>query len=166
MSATYRIEELLDYSDHERRKWQTWIAADPARLRIPLQNGGRFSTLGSLLDHIFLVERRHLARMQGGTPPETTGVAEGDMAALFEYAALVRADLRRFADDLDEREAVESMSFTVRSAPGPFTMTRRKLCLTIVLHEIRHLAQAALAARNAGHEPPGEHDLFFFTEFA
>jgi len=28
------------------------------------------------------------------------------------------------------------------------------------------MAQLALAARTAGIEPPGKHDLFFFEEFA
>jgi uncharacterized damage-inducible protein DinB len=166
MSLTYRLEELLDYSDHERAKWQTWIAANPQRLDIVCQPGGRFSTVGSLLDHIFLVERRHLARVQGGTPPESTGVAPGDLGALFEYGALVRADFRRCIEDLDDQRANEQVTFTIGSTPGTFQMTRRKLCLTILLHETRHLAQAALAARIAGDHPPGEHDLFYFTEFA
>jgi uncharacterized damage-inducible protein DinB len=43
-------------------------------------------------------------------------------------------------------------------------MTRGKLALHIVLHETRHLAQVALAARLAGHEPPGSHDYFYFSE--
>ena len=42
-------------------------------------------------------------------------------------------------------------------------MPRRKLAVHILLHEIRHLAQLALAARMAGHAPPGEHDLFYFN---
>jgi uncharacterized damage-inducible protein DinB len=165
MSLTFRIEELLDYSDHERAKWQKWFAADPSRLDIPFHPGGRFPTLGSLIDHIFLVERRHLARVEGSTPPEATGVAPGDAAALFEYGALVRADFRRCVHDLDEEHGREAVGFTVGSTPGTFRMTRRKLCLTIVLHETRHLAQAALAARAAGDHSPGEHDLFYFTEF-
>jgi uncharacterized damage-inducible protein DinB len=166
VSVSYRIEELLDYSDHERAKWQAWIAAEPKRLDIPFQAGGRFATVGSLIDHIFLVERRHLARIEGGTPPESTGVAPGDARALFEYGALVRADFRRCVEDLDDERARHTVSFTVRSTPGSFVMTHRKLCLTILLHEARHLAQVALAARNAGDASPGEHDLFYFTEFA
>ena len=166
MSVTLHLEQLLEYSDHERAKWRGWIVADRARLHIPFQPGGRFPTLGSLLDHIFLVERRHLARLEGGTPPESTGVAAGDVDALFEYADLVRADYCRYVSDLDDREAAETIVFAIATAPGTFRMTRRKLATTIVLHETRHLAQAALAARTAGHEPPGEHDLLFFTEFA
>jgi uncharacterized damage-inducible protein DinB len=43
-------------------------------------------------------------------------------------------------------------------------MTRHKLTTHILLHEVRHLAQIALAARLAGIEPPGLHDYFYFAE--
>ena len=164
MSIQYRLEELLDYSDAERAKWREWVAADPSRLAAPFQARDRFPTIGSLLDHVFLVERRHLSRLEGAAPPDETGVKEGDWNALFEYADLVRADLRRYIADLDEREGTETITFAVQT--GSHTMTRRKLALHIVLHEIRHLAQIAFAARLAGHEPPGKHDLFYFTELA
>ena len=162
MSVSVPIEQLLDYSDHERRKWRAWLAADPARVSVPIQTGGRFPTAGALLDHIFLVERRHLARLEGGTPPGATGIPAGDLDALFEYGELVRADFRRYLADLDASRG-EPMQIAVAS--GNFTMTRQKLVTHIVLHEIRHLAQLALAARMAGHAPPGEHDLFYFSGF-
>jgi uncharacterized damage-inducible protein DinB len=44
-------------------------------------------------------------------------------------------------------------------------MSRRRLLTHILLHEVRHLAQVALAARTAGIEPPGQHDLIYFAEF-
>jgi uncharacterized damage-inducible protein DinB len=163
MSLTISLDELLDYSDHERAKWRDWIAARPDRLRIPLQPGGRFPTVGSLLDHVFLVERRHLARLEGGTPPATTGLPAGDAQALFEYGELVRADLRRYAADANSREGATSLTFSVQSG-DTFTMTRRKLAFHIVMHEIRHLAQVALAARLAGDEPPGTHDFIYYPE--
>jgi uncharacterized damage-inducible protein DinB len=163
MSMQLTLEELLGYSEYEREKWRTWFAADRTRHEIPFQHGGRFPTVGSIFDHVFLVERRHLARLEGGTPPDATGVAAGDTNALFEYAALVRADFRRYVADLEDQRAADVVTFTVAS--GTAQMTRRKLAIHIVLHEIRHLAQAALAARLAGHEPPGQHDLFYFPEF-
>jgi len=163
MSATIRLEELLDYSDHERAKWKDWVAADPGRLRLAFQQGGRFPTIGSLLDHVFLVERRHLARLQGATPPDITGIPAGDWQALFEYAGLVRAELRRYAADLDAELGTGTLTFSVQT--GTFTMTRRKLAVHIVMHEVRHLAQLAYAARAAGLEPPGAHDLFYCAEF-
>jgi hypothetical protein len=36
----------------------------------------------------------------------------------------------------------------------------------VLLHETRHLAQVAYAARLAGDEPPGRHDIVFFPESA
>jgi uncharacterized damage-inducible protein DinB len=162
MSVALELAALMTYSDQERSKWRTWIEADPTRLSIPFQQGGRFPTVGSVLDHVFLVERRHLTRMQGGQLPEKTGVQPGDWHGLLAYAEAARADLRGYLGGLTEQTAGQWMTFTVQS--GTFTMTRRKLASHILLHEIRHLAQIAYAARLAGHVPPGEHDFFYAPE--
>jgi uncharacterized damage-inducible protein DinB len=162
MSVALDLLRFIGYSDHERAKWKAWIAADPRRLTVPFQAGGRFETVGSIFDHIFLVERRHLSRLEGATPPETTGIEPGDWQALLDYGDLVRADLRRYAEDLSPEEGEETLTFTVQS--GTFTMTRRKLAVHILLHEVRHLAQVAYAARIAGDEPPGQHDYFYWPE--
>lgn len=164
MSLGVDVEQLLAYSDHERDKWRAWIAAEPARLKIVVQPGARFPTVGALLDHVFFVERRHLSRLEGGTPPDATGVQDGDWRSLFDYGDLVRADLRRYVADVDDTIGSQPMTFTI--SIGTFTMSRRRLLTHIVLHEIRHLAQLALAARLAGAEPPGDHDLLFFEGFA
>ena len=164
MSVGLSLVELLDYSDHERGKWRDWVAADPRRLNLIFQAGARFPTVWSLVEHIFLIERRHLARLEGGTPPDTTGVAPGDWQALFNYADLVRADLRQFIIGLSESDAAETFTFTLPR--GTYTTSRRKLTAHILLHEMRHWAQIAYAARAANVEPPGEHDLFFYTGIA
>lgn len=162
MSVSIDVDKFLDYSDAERVKWKAWIAADATRLQIPFQPGGRFPTLWSVLEHVFLVERRHLARLEGGVPPEATGVSPADWDALFDYADLVRADFRRFVTDLDEEACARQLTFAV--SDGTFTMSCRKLTVHILLHEVRHLAQVAYAARVAGQAPPGEHDYFYVPE--
>jgi uncharacterized damage-inducible protein DinB len=53
---------------------------------------------------------------------------------------------------------------TVVALSATQTMRKRRLATHIVLHEIRHMAQIAYAARNAGQAPPGQHDLFYFPE--
>jgi uncharacterized damage-inducible protein DinB len=164
VSLTIGFEALLAYSDHERKKWRDWIAADPGRMSIVLQPGNRFPTAAELLDHIFFVERRHLCRLQGSTLPEETGIPLGDWMRLFEYADLVRADFRRYVSDLTDVTADGVMTFTLVGF-GPVTMPRRRLVTHVFLHEVRHLAQLALAARMAGIEPPGNHDLFLFEGF-
>jgi uncharacterized damage-inducible protein DinB len=165
MSVTVGLEPLLQYSDEERRKWREWIAADPHRMAIVLQPGGRFPTVGDLLDHVFFVERRHLSRLQGAAIPESTGVPSGDWPRLFEYADLVRADLRQYVTSITDVTADGLLSWDAIGV-GPITMSRRRLLTHVLLHEVRHLAQLALAARTAGIEPPGKHDLFYFDRFA
>ncbi len=160
MSATFTLAELLEYSDHEREKWTAWIAADPSRLTMTFQPGGRFPTAWDLFEHLFFVERRHLARMEGAVPPDATGVPRGDWRALREYADLVRADFREYVAGMTESEGDGIVTFALPT--GPLSISRRRLALHVVLHEARHLAQLAYMGRLAGHEPPGSHDYLFF----
>ena len=160
MSGTVDFLNLIAYTDHERAKWRAWFAADPSRLAIPFQNGARFATLGSLVNHVFWVEERHLARLEGTPVPDTTGIPDNDLSAMFEFGDRVRANLRRFVTGADEARINGPITFKLRDS-GDFTVLRRKLAAHILLHEIRHFAQIAYAVRVAGLEPPGEHDYFF-----
>ena len=157
LSITY--QELLRYTNDERDKWRGWFLTNPAAMEAALHPGGRFSTVGKLLDHIFLVERRHLQRLTGDRLSESTGLTGNNAPPLFDYGASVRRELEQFVADEDEDVADELRTFTVRDQPFP--MTPRKLLFHILLHEIRHWAQIALAVRLAGFEPPGDHDLFY-----
>ena len=153
------LTELLNYVDEERGRWRTWLSAHPAAMDLQLQPGGRFATVGALMDHIFLVETRHLARLEGRPVPEASGVLANDTDALFAYAAAGREALRAYIDKIDEIDASKPRTFTVQS--GTATLTPRKLLMHICLHEIRHWAQIALGVRQAGLAPPGNHDLFY-----
>lgn len=156
---TLSLNELLAYTDEERGKWRKWFDQHPAAMDVRLQPEGRFTTVGALVDHIFLVETRHLARLQHQTVPDASGVKFGDIDALFAYAARTRDGLRAYASKLDEVDAAKPRQFTVQS--GTARMSPRKLLLHIGLHEIRHWAQISLAVRQAGLNPPGNHDLFY-----
>ena len=73
----------------------------------------------------------------------------------------MRRELEQFAADLDPDLADEQRPLDIR---GQLYMTSpRKLLFHILVHEIRHWAQIALAVRLAGFEPPGEHDFFYST---
>ena len=144
MSLSLGIEELLGYTDGERAKWNAWFRGQaPAALQAAVQREGRFPTVWSLVDHIFLVEKRHTQRLRQESPlTEQTGVAEPDAQALFAYGRAARVIEFQFRD--------QHLRFTAR-----------KLLFHILFHEIRHWAQIATAVRNAGLEPPGFHDLLF-----
>lgn len=153
------IAELLRYTQEERDKWRTYFAAHPEAMDVEVQPGGRYPTVGSLIDHIFLVERRHLQRLMNEPVDTKTGLSGHHAPPLFDYGASVRRELEQYVSDLDDYVADEPRTFTV--ATGDFVLTPRKLLFHCLLHETRHWAQIALALRRAGLEPPGNHDLFY-----
>jgi hypothetical protein len=131
MSVQLSIDELLRYCAEERDKWRRWLAAHPEGLEAVVQPGGRYPTVGKLIDH----------------------------APLFDYGASVRRELEQYVRGLEEEEADQPRTFEVHEQQ--WSMTPRKLLFHILLHETRHWAQVALAVRVAGLEPPGAHDLFY-----
>jgi uncharacterized damage-inducible protein DinB len=156
---TLSYDELLRYTMEERDKWRRFFIRAPQAMETPFQPGGRFSTVGKLIDHIFLVERRHLQRLRGEALTERTGLTGNNAPPLFDYGASVRRELEQYVRELDEDDAAQMRTFEVRDQQWP--MSARKLLFHILMHEIRHWSQIGLAVRLAGIEPPGDHDLFF-----
>ncbi|MEO6213320.1 MAG: DinB family protein [Vicinamibacterales bacterium] len=159
MALALAYEELRLYTDEERARWRGFFSEHAGALELPFQRSERFATIGKLVDHIFLVERRHLQRLRGETPASSTGLTGNNAQPLFDYGASVRRELEQYVRDLDEDVANQVRTLDVRDQQWP--MTPRKLLFHILLHEIRHWAQIALAVRLAGIDPPGDHDLFF-----
>jgi uncharacterized damage-inducible protein DinB len=156
LNLTY--DEFLRYTAGERDKWRRFFTSQPGALELPTGTP-RFDTVGKLIDHIFLVERRHVQRLRGEALSDRTGLTGHNAAPLFDYGASVRRELEHYAGELDEDAANQPLTFVVREQPWP--MSPRKLLFHILVHETRHWAQIALAVRTAGLEPPGDHDLFY-----
>lgn len=159
MALTLAFEELLRYTDEERGKWRRFFTDHAHTLELPLQQGARFNTIGKLIDHIFLVERRHLQRLRSEPLADSTGLTGNNAPPLFDYGASVRRELEQFVQEIDEDVANQVRTFDVQDQQ--WQMTPRKLLFHILLHETRHWAQIALAVRLAGTDPPGDHDLFY-----
>jgi uncharacterized damage-inducible protein DinB len=161
MSLAMTFDELLRYTNAEREKWRAWLVLHPTAIEAAVQPGARFSTVGKLIDHIFLAERRNLQRLTGELPSESTGLTGNNVQPLFDYGASVRRELAQFVHDLDEDVAdeVRTLEFVDRKLP----VSARKMLFHILLHETRHWAQLALAVRLAGLQPPGDHDFLFFA---
>ena len=159
MPLTISFDELLRYTNGERDKWRRWLGDNPDAMDARVQPGARFLTVGKLIDHIFLVERRHLQRLTEQPTSEKTGLTGNNAAPLFDYGASVRRELEQYVADLDDDVADQMRTFEVRDEL--WQMTPRKLLFHILLHETRHWAQIALAVRLATFDPPGDHDLFY-----
>jgi uncharacterized damage-inducible protein DinB len=115
--------------------------------------------VGKLIDHILLAERRFLQRLTSEPLSDTTGLTGNNAPPLFDYGASVRRELEQLVSTIDEAEAYEPRPMIVRDQT--YHVTPRKVLFHLLVHEIRHWAQIALAVRLAGFEPPGQHDLFF-----
>jgi uncharacterized damage-inducible protein DinB len=159
MTLTMTFEELLAWTAEERAKWRPWLVANPQALDLTLQPGGRFGTVGSLIDHIFLVEHRHTSRLLFTELPAQTGITHGDLDALFDYAARGRARVHQLLRTMDVAAIDTPRDVVV--ADGTYALSPRKLLFHMALHEVRHWAQVASTVRAAGLAPPGNHDLFY-----
>jgi len=159
MSLTISLDELLTWTAEERAKWLPWLKANPSALNVTVQPGGRFPAVGSLIDHIFLVEVRHTLRLQGKQLPTVSGVKPGDVDGLYAYAAQGREALHRYLPTLRADDANKPRDVVV--SDGTYPLSPRKLLFHMALHEVRHWAQIAAVVRAAGHAPPGDHDLFY-----
>jgi uncharacterized damage-inducible protein DinB len=159
MALALTLDELVRYSNAEREKWRGWLLLHPEAMDLPVQPGGRHATVGKLIDHIFLVERRHVQRLTDVPVATVTGLTGNNAPPLFDYGASVRRELEQYVADLDDEAADQVRVFVIRDEQ--WQMSPRKLLFHILLHEVRHWAQIALAVRLSGLEPPGEHDLAF-----
>jgi len=159
MPLALTFDELVRYTNMERDKWRLWFGSHAEAVEAPVQPGGRLPTVGKLIDHIFLVERRHLQRLTSQPVLNTTGLTGNNAPPLFDFGASVRRELEQYAADLSDDEIDTVREFNIRDQK--WVMTPRKLLFHILLHETRHWAQVALAVRLAGFEPPGDHDLVF-----
>ena len=160
MALALTIDELVRYTNCRAGEMARMAASasgrhGPARC----SPGGRHETVGKLIDHIFLVERRHLQRLMDVPVAPRTGLTGNNAPPLFDYGASVRRELEQYVADLDDEAADQVRSFAIREEQ--WQMSPRKLLFHILLHEIRHWAQIALAIRLNGLEPPGEHDLAY-----
>jgi len=151
--------EMLRYTQEERDKWRAFFAAHPDAMEVEVQPGGRYATVGALIDHIFLGERRFLQRLTDAPLDSKTGLSGHHVSPLFDYGASVRRELEQFVGDLDDYVADEPRTYTIQNAD--FVLTPRKMLFHCLVHETRHWAQIALALRRAGIDPPGNHDLVF-----
>src|SRR5262245_1170747 len=73
---TLSYDELLRYTNGERERWRGWFSNHPAAMDSQVQPAdSRLPTVGKLIDHIFLVERRHLQRLRQEPLSDSTGLS-------------------------------------------------------------------------------------------
>ena len=163
------IDELLDYTEEERDKWEAWFAVhgnDPLKLAVPMDV---HPTIGALIIHCFWAELfyAHWMRDDILTQERMKEINDkliadqADQVFAFGHAArkALRDSIGTYTQsDWEKTHEVQGPGLHLE---GP----ARKLIAHILVHEIRHWAQVAVTIRQHNLAPPGEHDLLFSKSF-
>jgi uncharacterized damage-inducible protein DinB len=164
------INELFDYTSEERAKWKEWFAANGDEpLKIALSNETH-PTVGALILHCFWAELWYAYWLRGEpftreseVVKQHMGLPNDKVGPIFDFGEFARKSMRSFTDALTEEEWDEIHK--AEAGTLLFQGSARKLIAHILIHEVRHWAQAAMAVRQNNLAPPGEHDLLFSASF-
>ena len=164
MPVVSPMNDLLDYTEWERRKWFEWMRRrDRGILEISAgpHGDGRFEKVGDLVRHIFSAEKRYVERLRELPITDTATIPSDDVERLFEFGRESRRELRGFIeafppDDWDRPREFNILSYFLTATP-------RKIVTHVLLHEIRHWAQIATLLRMRGLKDDF-HDILFSPE--
>ncbi len=141
------FEELLAWNEQTATGWRALLTAYPQALALPCDTR-EGQTLGDLMHHIVAVELRYAERLSGLAESSYAEIPRGTAEALYEThdraMSLVRDLIARPRQDWEE-----TLEFSTRSA-GVLRATRRTILVHLLLHGIRHYAQAATVVRHGG----------------
>src|SRR5262249_13638497 len=101
MSFDLSLEDLLAYTDWDRKQWHGWFRQQgPAPLAVELgpNNGGRIRNIGELVRHIFSAEQRYVQRCRQVPLSDTATVPANDVEALFAFGVESRAAVRELLE--------------------------------------------------------------------
>jgi uncharacterized damage-inducible protein DinB len=165
MPVQLGLDDLMDYTDWERLKWQDWFRqqGEPAlQVSAGPHGDGRFENIGSMVKHIFSAEKRYVDRLSGRSLTDPSSISTSDVEALFEFGRQSRKDIRELVAGFPDGEWAVPQEFQM----GPYSIkaTPKKIVVHVLMHEIRHWAQIATLLRMSGRK--GEfHDFLFCPVF-
>jgi uncharacterized damage-inducible protein DinB len=142
------LEELLADYDLTAAKWKEFFAANPAAAEVPTDIA-RSGTIGALVWHIYAASVRLSQRLLGEPTSDFASVAAKDIAGAWEMQVFATAKLRGFLEGADDAALDEMLRFEIRTM-GELTASRRKVCLHVFVHAMRHWAQIGPLVRQNG----------------
>lgn len=154
------LEDLLADFDLTAARWKEFFAANPAAAAVPtdIVNSG---DVGGLASHLYMASVAHSMRLLGEPVPNfnaTTPVK--DIAGAWEMHARGSTNLKRFLASTKDASLDELMTFRTQAGTD-FQLSRRKLCLHIFVHAIRHWAQIGPLVRQHGFPVDWRQDIAF-----
>jgi uncharacterized damage-inducible protein DinB len=140
---------MLAWNQRTFDGWKALIERDAAVLEVSCDVYG-VSDLRGLLQHIVAVELRYAQRLAGlpESPYQDIGLQPEEFFARHEQAQEL---LRGCVEDPQYDWSVQQEFITI--SWGKVASRRNTLFAHAILHSMRHFAQAAMLARQAGHKP-------------
>lgn len=154
--AIATFEDLLADFELTAAKWKEFFRAHPGAAEVATDIAGT-GTVAGLVGHIYAAAVRNSERLIGD--PVTELGAVNDLAAAWELEAKAAANLERFMAGADEARMAEVVHVKLRM--GEMDMSRRKMCLHIFVHTIRHWAQVGPLVRQNGFPVGWPQDILF-----
>jgi uncharacterized damage-inducible protein DinB len=159
MSLSLNLNDLMDYTDWERRKWRDRLQQHGEQV-LELSAGphgdGRFQSVGEVIRHIFSAEKRYVERLTNRPLTDTASIPKDSIEALFRFGQQSRKELGELLArgvEWDEPQDFKILDYRIRVTP-------KKIVTHILMHEIRHWAQIGTLLRLNG--LVGEfHDFLF-----
>ena len=143
------LEELLGHFQETAAKWKAFFAANTGASEVATditQSG----TIGALVWHIYAASTRHSERLLGEPVSDLEGTTPvKDLAGAWELQARAAANLERFLAGTGDAALNEVFRMTTKSG-HEISCSRRKLCLHVFVHSIRHWAQIGTIVRQHG----------------
>jgi uncharacterized damage-inducible protein DinB len=151
------IQELLAYTDEERRRWESWFRDNGDEMFETPIAGPLETTIGQLVMHIFGGELRVVQFLRNEPTVKYRNLPSRGIAEVFGMGIRSRQAMRDFVAGLAPADWDRIVEFP--DGGGSIRATVRKAIAHICIHEIRHWAQIATLVRERGFAPPGDHDL-------
>lgn len=155
--AAVTLEDLFADYELTTSKWKKFFEEQPAAADVPTDIAGS-GTIGGLVSHIYMAAMRSSERLLG--EPLSEFKTPRNLAGGWELERAATANLRRFLASSDDASLDGTLTFMTKVA-GEVTVTRRKLCLHIFVHAIRHWAQIGPLVRQAGYPVGWGQDILF-----
>jgi uncharacterized damage-inducible protein DinB len=151
MVPNVSLNELMDYADWERQKWQEWLrqhGEQVLKISAGPHGDGRFSSVGDVVRHIFATEKRYIEWLSGQPLTDPASISSDNTEALFHFGQQSRKALKEFVESIPDAEwdVPKELKFPNATA----RVTPRKIVTHVVMHEIRHWAQVATLFRMEG----------------
>lgn len=150
-----KIQELMEYTQWERKWWQDWFEATGNNALEISTGGERHKTVADLIQHIFGTETRYIQRMTGQQITPLNQIPKETAEELFDFGADGRSALLDYVQNVKDWNRTfefQVLDFHVKA-------TVRKFVVHMLIHEIRHWAQLAVFLRQGGYEELGTHDF-------